>query len=243
VRLEWVEKGGTMTTNNGFGVNQLAEGLWAIDEGMVCCFLICGEDRALLIDSCISTGTALSELVKTLTDKPVELVFTHSDRDHTGGQDGFGTALLHPSEFQNYFSKGNEDRLVKTVWEGDLIDLGGRNLEVVLVPGHTPGSIALLEREEGWLFSGDVFSDYWIHLFGAGRSLVAFIESLKKLESMSDSYDVIHACHGSSTLGKEWVSKTIRAAEKLLAGELEGKDPPRAMPCKAYSHEGVTLLY
>lgn len=39
--------------------------------------------------------------------------------------------------------------------EGDVIDLGDRRLEILHVPGHTPGSIALWEAETGVLFSGD----------------------------------------------------------------------------------------
>jgi glyoxylase-like metal-dependent hydrolase (beta-lactamase superfamily II) len=41
------------------------------------------------------------------------------------------------------------------VADGDTIDLGGRRLEVLHVPGHTPGSIALWEPDAGVLFSGD----------------------------------------------------------------------------------------
>ena len=46
------------------------------------------------------------------------------------------------------------------VADGDVVDLGDRRLEVLHVPGHTPGSIALWEAESGLLFSGDtVYAD------------------------------------------------------------------------------------
>ena len=228
---------------DGFNSTRLSDGLWAIDDGMVRCFLVVGNERAVLVDSCKSVGTALSELVKELTPKPVTLVFSHTDRDHTGGQEGFGVPLLHPSEYSYYLSKGNDDRTVEPLWEGDVLDLGGRSLEVVLVPGHTPGSIALLDRAERRLFVGDVISDFWIHMFGAGRNLRAFIESLKKLEGMAHRFDCLYACHGSAELGTDWIARTREAAEKLLADELEGVDPPADMPCKAYSYQGVTFLY
>lgn len=41
------------------------------------------------------------------------------------------------------------------VADGDVIDLGDRRLEVLHIPGHTPGSIALWEPATGLLFSGD----------------------------------------------------------------------------------------
>jgi len=229
--------------SEAFSVTIISDGVWAIDEGMVCSYLVVGSERALMIDSCMSKGTALSELVKELTDKPIDLLFTHTDSDHTGGQDGFGVPMLHPSEYSYYLSKGNEGRTMRPIWEGDVIDLGGRELEAVLLPGHTPGFIAMLNRTERRLFIGDIISDSWIYLFGAGRNLQAFTESLEKLERMTNSFDILHPCHGSKELGTEWISKTREAAEKLLAGELEGTDPPRQMPCKAYHHNGVTLLF
>ena len=42
---------------------------------------------------------------------------------------------------------------------GDLIDLGDRRLLVVHLPGHTPGSIGLLDEVDGSLFSGDAIYD------------------------------------------------------------------------------------
>ncbi|NMO53755.1 MBL fold metallo-hydrolase [Actinoplanes sp. TBRC 11911] len=43
--------------------------------------------------------------------------------------------------------------------DGDRIDLGGRELTVLHLPGHTPGSIALLEERTGTLYSGDIIYD------------------------------------------------------------------------------------
>jgi len=45
--------------------------------------------------------------------------------------------------------------LTSSVVDGDLIDLGDRTFEVLHIPGHTAGSIALWEAEAGLLFSGD----------------------------------------------------------------------------------------
>jgi len=50
-------------------------------------------------------------------------------------------------------------RPTRLVEEGDRIDLGDRSFEVLHLPGHSPGSIALWEKKTGWLFSGDVVYD------------------------------------------------------------------------------------
>lgn len=229
--------------DEAFKVTSLGDGIWAIDEEMVRCFLIVGEQKVVLLDCCFTPGTALSEVVHKLTDKPIQLIFTHADRDHIGGQDGFGTPWLHPAEYDRYRNKNNVDKKITALWESTVLELGGRSLEVLLIPGHTPGSIALLDRNGRRLFIGDSVSDSWIHMFEPGRNLEALIESLKKLESISSCFDTIHACHGTASLGIEWLTNTRIAAEKLHAGELEGSQAPYEMPCKVFRHEGVTFLY
>jgi glyoxylase-like metal-dependent hydrolase (beta-lactamase superfamily II) len=232
-----------------FTVTQVAEGIWAIDEKIVRCWLVAGEEHAVLIDSGASgAAEELAELVNSLLGeekRPVSLVFTHTDGDHTAGQDAFDQPLLHPAEYDYYSSKGNAGRELRALWEGDVLELGGRSLEVVLLPGHTPGSIALLDRASQRLFVGDTLSDSWIFLIGPGRNVPAFIESLRKLASLAETgaFDVVHPCHGTASLGTEWITRTLTAAQLLLAGELTPHDPPMPLPCKAYVHEGVTLLY
>lgn len=226
-----------------YSATELDDGIWAISEHLVRCFLICGSEKALLLDSCASGGDEFEELVRSLTDKPIELALTHADIDHTGGQDGFGSPLLHPSEYDFYHSKGNADREVRPLWEGDVLELGDMSLEVLLLPGHTPGNIMLIDRANRRLFSGDSLQDFGLFLFGEGRSLSAFIESMRRLLGMVDAFDTTYSCHGTATLGSDWTAKTLVAAEKLQAGVLDGSDPPMDLPCKAYRCEGVTLFY
>ena len=39
--------------------------------------------------------------------------------------------------------------------EGDVFHLGGRDIEVIHAPGHSLGSVCLLDRARRWLFTGD----------------------------------------------------------------------------------------
>ena len=65
---------------------------------------------------------------------------------------------------------------VLPAFEGDIIDLGERKLEVIHVPGHTPGSITLLDREERCLIGGDpVQIDGEIYMFGLHRDMEAYV--------------------------------------------------------------------
>jgi glyoxylase-like metal-dependent hydrolase (beta-lactamase superfamily II) len=227
-----------------YNITKIADGVHAIDEDkFVQCFLLEGDDCAVLLDSCASGGVDFKAAVLSVTDKPIKLVVSHSDQDHTGGQEYFGTPAMHPAEYARYFTKGNAGRTVEPLWEGAVIDLGGARLEVVLIPGHTPGSIALLDRANRRLFVGDTVSDAQIYMFGDGRDLRALIESLRKLEAMAALVDTVHSAHGSPVLTAEWFAKTRIAAEKLLNGELGSKKPPFDLPCKLYRFDGVNLLY
>lgn len=40
--------------------------------------------------------------------------------------------------------------------DGEMIDVCGEQVEVLSVPGHSPGSIALYFAESGWVITGDV---------------------------------------------------------------------------------------
>ena len=137
-------------------VKTMGEGIWAIEEGVVRMFLIEGGKHALLLDTGFGKG-ALRELVSGLTQKPLILALSHSDRDHIGGCGQFeGKIYLHPAEYERFLRNMPQNRLrLKPLWEGDTIELGGRKLAVLHTPGHTPGSIMLLEKETGVLFSGD----------------------------------------------------------------------------------------
>jgi len=228
---------------HSYTVTSLGDQVWAIDEQMVQCYLIVGTARALLFDCCLSGGEQFKAAVDSVTDLPVQLVFSHTDPDHTGAQDFFGPPLLHPAEYDYYVAKGNAGRAVRPVWEGDVLDLGGIRLEVILIPGHTPGSIALLDRDGRRLFAGDTLSDRSVYLFGPGRNLSAYIESLRKLEPLAEAVDVIHVGHGSLTLGPEWIARHRAAAESLARDQLTPQEPPNNLPCHRYSLEGVNLLY
>jgi glyoxylase-like metal-dependent hydrolase (beta-lactamase superfamily II) len=49
--------------------------------------------------------------------------------------------------------------LTTVLAEGDVVDLGDRQFQVLHLPGHSPDSIALLDERDGLLFSGDAIYD------------------------------------------------------------------------------------
>lgn len=68
--------------------------------------------------------------------------------------------------------------------DGDLIDLGDRRLEVLHLPGHTPGSIALFDAERDALFSGDIVYDAPLLDELPGSDVPAYVASMRRLAGM-----------------------------------------------------------
>ena len=154
-------------------IMQMRADTFRIEDGGVRFFLLTGTERALLIDSGMTVQNA-KEIAESLTTLPVSLLNTHADRDHIGSNASFASCYMHPAEEPNYRRSGGKNEIVP-VEDGGVLDLGGRELEIVHLPGHTPGSIALLDRKNKWLFSGDPIQDGEIYMFGIHRDMpVAF---------------------------------------------------------------------
>jgi len=218
--------------------NRIDANTWQVLNKDVRIFIFQGTEKSLIVDTGHDDEDVKS-LVEGITDKPVMLVNTHADPDHIGGNASFDEAWMHESEFSNY-NGGN----ARPLSEGDVIDIGGRQFEVILIPGHTPGSIALLDRENRILLPGDsVASNHPVFMFGEKRNLPEYIRSLKKLESMSDTYDTLYPQHGMFPIGKEAVAAQREAAEQLLAGNLEPMEHNAGVPAKLYAYgTGMFLM-
>ena len=223
-------------------INKLDEACYSIEDGHVRSFLFIGGDRALLIDTGFGSDD-ISECVRSLTDRPVMLVITHADGDHIGGNGYFDKVFMHPSEYAHYFESSPENKNVFPLLEGDKIELGGRAFEVILIPGHTPGSIALLDEANRILVSGDSVSAVPVFMFGKARNIFAYIESMARLDGMTGRFDTVYASHGPVFLKNDQIKKLISAAESLVKGELEGVEAPNNMPAKTFLKDGVGFYY
>lgn len=84
--------------------------------------------------------------------------------------------------------------------DGDVVDLGDRAFEVLHVPGHSPGSIALWETSTGVLFSGDAVYDGPLLGSIPGADVDRYVETLIRLRRLPVT--VVHAGHEPS-FGRE----------------------------------------
>ena len=222
---------------------KIDDNTYRIEDGGVRCVLYIGTEKALLFDTGFGENGSVKSVVESLTSLPVMLVNSHADPDHIGNNAEFDVAYMHPAEMAYYAKHAKADAKTHPIWEGDVIDLGGRSLEVVLIPGHTPGSVGLLDRKNRTIATGDTISAGPVFMFDEVRSIHAYMASMYKLIGLFDAFDTIFPAHGQCPVPKDTVNKALAAAEKLLAGELSPVDPPMPIPAKMYLHDGVGFFY
>ena len=231
-----------MVNENAYEVISIDSRSWRIEDKTVRAYLLAGEDRALLVDSGYGTGN-IREVVEGLTDLPVVLANTHADRDHVGCNHLFEYAAMHPAEYDRYHQAAGGTRAVRPLWEGDAIALGGRSFEVILIPGHTPGSIALLDAQNGVLLSGDSVQAGLIYMFGPGRNLDAYITSLEKLRAMRGRFDTVYPSHGVFPVKADILDGLIDGAKRMQSGKIEPADAPFDTAAKVYDAGVARFLY
>ncbi len=105
------------------------ENTWRIEDGMVRFYLLCGNEKAALIDSGMNCPDA-KQTAQELTDLPLILINTHADRDHISGISAFSDFYMSPNEEENLRAHNAQGKILP-IHEGDVIDLGGRELLIV----------------------------------------------------------------------------------------------------------------
>lgn len=199
---------------------QIDSNTWRIEDGFVRFFLLVGEEKATLIDSGVNCPNAF-DIAKGLTDKPLILLNTHGDGDHTSGTNGFASIYIHPLDYVgcDVINRYPNTSMIP-INDGDLIDLGKRPLRVIYIPGHTKGSVAILDIGKKVLYSGDSVQKGHIYMFGMKRCPEQFEKSLDKLIAIKGEFDYIYASHDLFMLSNDYVEKVKMAWEQVQNGEV-----------------------
>jgi glyoxylase-like metal-dependent hydrolase (beta-lactamase superfamily II) len=194
-------------------------------------YLVEGSNKAVLIDAGTKI-TDLDKIVAGITKKEVILVATHVHPDHTGSAiDYFPAIFINPADTVNIPRmmpdyKGE----VKFLKDGEIIDLGGRKLEVVFTPGHTPGSTTFIDKDAGYGFSGDAF--------GSGNLLLTtdfstLISTCEKTGRIMDKYGIkkLYPGHffGQNAETRQRIADMITLSRDVLSGKVKGQDNPKGM--------------
>ncbi len=208
-------------------------------------YLVEGDNESILIDA----GThihGLRKIVEGITSKPVTLIATHVHPDHTGDAiNDWENIWINAADEVNtpMFMKGypGEKRYLT---DGQTFDLGGRIIETIFTPGHTPGSTTFLERAKGWGFSGDAF--------GSGNLLITTnlttqITTCEKMAYFMQKYGIgrMYPGHymGSNMETLQRVKDIGELCAQLREGTVKGEPQEGGMLKNVYSSRGVRLNY
>ena len=210
-------------------------------------FLIVGEEQALLFDTGLGIGD-MRAVVATLTEMDVVVLNSHSHYDHIGGNhqfdivygvdsgysrnnEGGSTAEERaefvgpgwvwkpfPPGFDRQAYRSQPYTVTERVGDGQLIDLGGRVLEVLLTPGHAPDSLCLVDRDNRLLFTGDTFylAPLYTHL--PGSDFARYAETAQRLKGLAGSVDVLLTAHNVPLVSADYLTALGEAFETIAAG-------------------------
>ena len=249
-------------------IKEVRPGVYLMDEAHEATgYLVVGGEKACVIDT-MNGYTNVYEAVRRITDKPVTVVNTHGHPDHIFGNVYFQEAYLHPAdralareftqmpEFVEACRKyGAVMPPFRDILPGDVIDLGGRTLEVFALPGHTPGGILLLLREDRILFTGDSVNHHlWMQLDGC-LPLRAFVKELDKVMFLTERADIILHGHARAEDDISLLPCLRRGVQEICDGKMENDQPYRwfdgvdrqhafaCEPGKRYQQEDHVICY
>ena len=219
-------------------IREMCPGVYLMDEAHEATgYLVVGKSKACMIDT-MNGYNDLYRAVRKITDKPVTVINTHGHPDHIFGNVYFDGAFLHPADLALARSfaddpgfaafcaeKGVTMPPFREVREGAVFDLGERHLEVYGLPGHTPGGIVLLLKEDRILFTGDSVNHHlWMQLDGC-LPMDAFVKSLDRILFLEREADRILHGHAAGFDDISLMRCLRNGAEELCLGRTE-KDTP-----------------
>lgn len=118
---------------------------------------------------------------------------------------------------RNYLINARLPEKLEYLQDGDILDLGGRSLEVIETPAHTGGSICLLDKKNGYLFSGDTVCNREILVYFDHSTSVEDVKiQNEKLLKRRDEFKEIWPGHHECPLDASVMEAYRDAAEMIL---------------------------
>ncbi|MDR2572143.1 MAG: MBL fold metallo-hydrolase [Oscillospiraceae bacterium] len=233
-----------------YTVNEISSGVYQIKDPLdVLMYLIVGDEKTLLFDTgygIIDTPA----MVKSITDKPLTVVLGHGHIDHANGAYQFGEVYLREPDYDLFRmhtsadirgtilsrldDAGIEVDFDKETWIslgacqlkpleiGAVFDLGGINVEVVDMAGHTGGSIGILLLEKRILIDSDSANSHCWMFVPESLSVREYIAMLERVIQLD--FDTFYVAHQEYAHTKEDMKKFINVAKNATIEKSEPYD-------------------
>lgn len=211
-------------------------------------YLIVGDKKAVLFDTGMGISD-LKKVTTALTQLPIIVLNSHTHNDHVGDNWQFSTiygldtdfthanakgslrdaqAELAPDAMCGSLPKGFDPKSYATrpwkitsyIHDGDRIDLGGRSLEVLATPGHTPDAISLFDRSNGLLFTGDTYYPAPIWLYRPETDLDAYSASIRHLARLAPQVKMVLGAHNVPVASPSVLARLVNAFDEVRAGKV-----------------------
>ena len=231
-------------------------------------YLIVGKRKALLFDTGMGISD-IRKVTRELTALPIIVLNSHTHDDHVGGNWQFDTIYSMDTAFTRRNAKGSSVdaqaeiaagqicgelpksfdaksyrtkpwTITKFVHDFESIDLGGRSLEIMATPGHTPDAISLIDHANGLLFTGDTYYPAPIWLYRPETDFAAYENSIERLAALAPQIKLVLGAHNVPVASPAVLSKLVAAFKQVRAGN--GRCKPEGSTqklCEAYS---ITFL-
>lgn len=236
-----------------YPVKEVKPGVWRVEEfNLGTMYVVRGSERGLVIDTGTGVGD-FKGLVEELLSTPYDVVLTHGHGDHAGGTHQFPYVYVHRSDVKmaagaNLASRRDYAMRIHDTYpetaalfdpadmtedgkptflpmaDGHVFDLGDKKLEVFACPGHTPGCIDILDREDKVLFSGDNHQHLELVMMpGDDRKAVIakWLRGVRKAQKLRDegAYDLL--CGGHEELEIDLLEDLIACGEGILKDKIK----------------------
>ncbi|HJA29869.1 MAG TPA: MBL fold metallo-hydrolase [Candidatus Olsenella pullicola] len=215
-------------------------------NGDVCMYLVEGSERALLIDTGYGVGDLRGYVEGLLGEKPYDVALTHGHIDHAAGASEFESCFMSPLDNDIYEEFCSLERrhakidasahsdfrdvvpedyapvdvsVMRPLAEGDTFDLGDVHVEMIAVPGHTPGTMVPLVVEEGIALFGDACGVGTLIMLPHSTTVERYRESLLHLKGYEDRYAIVLRQHGTCVSTKRVLEDNLELCDLVLAGK------------------------
>jgi glyoxylase-like metal-dependent hydrolase (beta-lactamase superfamily II) len=140
--------------------------------------------------------------------------------------DARGLNLLHPEQLVRPFPPGFDPEryaivpaeATETLADGQRLDLGGRTLEVLHTPGHSPDGVCLLEPDARLLFTADTVYAGPLYAQTPGADLDDYLASLRRLAALAPDVDLLLPGHNRVPLDPPLIGEMAEGVARLLVG-------------------------
>ncbi len=231
-------------------------------------YLIVGERKALLFDTGMGISD-IKKVTAELTKLPIVVVNSHTHDDHVGGNWQFDTIYGMDTEFTRKNARGSRKdaqaeitpdqicgtlpkgfdtkayatrpwKITAKIHDGDDFDLGGRILDVIATPGHTPDAIALVDRANGLLFTGDTYYPAPIWLFRPETNLYDYERSIRRLAMLAPQVKLVLGAHNVPVASPAVLPRLVTAFDAVRSGKVPATpDSPGKV---IYKVDGISFL-